>query len=222
MRVMLLPYGALAGVAAVLACDSEQITAGERQDIVAAFRDAGTEFDVIATYALPDSVVHLTTDRAAETPSEITRDLDDRILARVRMHLDGRGYDHEPEPHRNPIDVVVLVSAIATPNFTSWANYPWFDWWGFFPGFGLGPFDPTWGIEYPWSDEAIAFNYDIGTILIEMIDVRSIDEPSQQVNAVWSGAVNGILTPATEAEESRIMIAIDEVFALSPYLGREP
>lgn len=219
--MMLLRCGVLAGVASALACDADTITVGERQEIVAAFRDTGTEFGVIATYALPDSVVHLTTDRAAE-PAEITRELDGRILARVRTHLDGLGYDHEPEPDRNPIDVVVLVSAIAAPDFTSWANYPWFDWWGFFPGFAFAAFEPTWGIEYPWSDDAIAFEYDIGTILIEMIDARSIDESNQQVHAVWSGAVNGILGVETDAQEARVMNAIDEVFALSPYLGREP
>lgn len=220
--MMLLRYGALAGMASALACDADGITAGERQDIVAAFRDTDAEFDAIATYALPDSVVHLTTDRAAETPAEIPRELDDRILARVRTHLDSRGYEHEPEPDRNPIDVVVLVSAIAVPNFTSWVNYPWFDWWGFFPGFAFGAFEPTWGIEYPWSDEAVTFEYDVGSIVIEMIDARTIDEPNQQVHAVWSGAVNGALSPEAGAEESRIMSAIDEVFALSPYLGREP
>lgn len=222
MRMMLLRYGVLAGMASALACEADGITAGERQDIVAAFRDADTEFDIIATYALPDSVVHLTTDRAAETPAELTRELDDRILARVRTHLDGLGYEREPEPERNPIDVVVLVSAIAAPNFTSWANYPWFDWWGFFPGFAFGAFGPAWSIEYPWSDEAVAFEYAVGTILIEMIDARSIDEPNQQVHAVWSGAANGVLSPGADAEEARVVSAINEVFALSPYLGREP
>lgn len=222
MRTTPLGRVLLTTLAGVLACDSGRITGDEQTDIVAAFRDPSTAFDAIATYALPDSVVHLTTDRAEETPAALTRELDGRILDRVRTHLDARGYAHEPEPDRNPTDVVVLVSAIATPNFASWTNYPWFDWWGFFPGFAFGDFDPSWGIHYSWSEDAVAFRYEVGTIVIEMVDARSIDAPNQQVDAIWSGAINGVLPAEGSAGEARVLRSIDEVFALSPYLGSAP
>ncbi|MGH7574924.1 MAG: DUF4136 domain-containing protein [Longimicrobiales bacterium] len=222
MRLTLPRCIGLAGLASALACDSDLVTAGDPVSIVAAFRDMGTVFGDITTYALPDSVVHLTKDPTAEAPIEITRGLDDRILAHVRTQLDDRGYVREPQPEQSRPDVIVLVNVVATTDFASWTNYPWFAWWGFFPGFAFAEFDPTWGIEYPWSDEAIGFEYDAGTIVIEMIDARGIDEPDQSVRAVWSGAVNGALTSDAGAEEARVLGSIEEVFALSPYLRHEP
>lgn len=206
----------------LVACDANRITSAEQLDIVAAFRDTAVDFGAIATYAMPDSVVHLTADPENEPPAGVTRRFDELILARVQANLDERGYVRELDPAVNEPDVTVLVGAIATTRFISWVSYPWFAWWGFYPAFESGPFDPSWGIAYPWAGVITAFEYDTGTIVIEMLDARDIDPDDPRLNALWGSAMNGILSGSDEAIAARVTASIDEAFALSPYLRRAP
>jgi hypothetical protein len=204
-------------------CDANQITVATGQDIAAAFRDPAAAFDQIRTYALADSVVHLTRDRGEDHPMDLPRSFDAQILASVARHLDERGFSAEPDPAGQRPDVIVLVGVIASPEFTAWVSYPWYSWWEFFGGLGFfNGWDANWSIAYAWSDAIPGYQYDPGSLVIEMLDVRNIDFATRQVVAVWGGTVNGVLAGPAEDMATRLARGIDEIFRISPYLTRAP
>ena len=203
----------------VAACDDdEDIDIIEPIPIVSAvavFTDSTTDFGELLTFALPDTIVHF--NPATGAPLPVSRAFDQDIINSVRQNFLARGYIEEENPDSVRPDFIVLISATATANRVAWVSYPWFTTWGFFPGLGwFSGFDNSYGIVYPWRPNVALTVHPRGTFIVDLIPTLSVNPLDKTVSAAWSGVATGTLTGNRTAAD--MDAAVDQMFALSPYL----
>jgi hypothetical protein len=213
--------GALVGlgiVAGVGACDDDDLNliAPVTTRAVAVFRDPTFNFSVLRTFAMPDTVIRFNPVSGAPLP--VTRAFDQTALNRVRQNLFARGYVEVPNAAVTRPDFVVLVSTTAVENFNAWVGYPWFSVWGFFPGWGwfTPGFNSNWTIIYPWFTTVGVTAYDRGTLIVDLIPTSSVSQPNRTIRSAWAGVATALLDGTITANS--VNAAIDQMFALSPYL----
>jgi Domain of unknown function (DUF4136) len=203
--------------AVVAACTDATVPSVGDLDVVLAVRDDTVNFQAISTFAMPDTVLHLDELLGIGGPV-LDRSHDAEILAQVALNFEQRGYQRELDPANHRPDLIVLVMATASTQVSAWVSYPWFSFWGFYPGWAFFPgFTTAWGVTYPWAPVASAFVWRQGTLLVDAIDTRRIDVQAKHINSVWAGAVNGVLQQ-DPSQPNRVVVGIDEMFVLSPYL----
>jgi hypothetical protein len=92
---------------------------------------------------------------------------------------------------------------------TIYPGYPWYPgWWG--PCF------------YCWYPPVIDFNqYDVGTVVLDFIDLRNIDEVNNpgDLSPSWIAEVRGLLSTNATINSQRIISGINQAFNQSPYLN---
>jgi hypothetical protein len=202
---------ALAALVGAAACDDvdDDITNPSRVAVVT-FNDPAFVFGAQRTFSLPDTVVHLAPLNGV--PLAVSREHDDAILASIRENMIARGYVENTSPATVRSDLILLAGVTASEQYAAWQSYPWFSVWGFYPGWSFEQFSNAWGVTYPWT----AASYTRGTLVVDMIATRSVQPVSQRISSVWAGAAAAALTGAVT--DGQIDAAIDEMFALSPYL----
>ena len=164
---------------------------------------------------MPDTVVAIDID-GSNNIYEHT--LDQEILDRVESNMTALGYTREMDPENNGADLVVLVQANVSNNYTAYTYYPY---WGY-PGWGYWGGYPGYGGYYPWVPgypTTVVTNTVTGSILIEIIDPNvegsAAEGPSLTVR--WGAVLNGLAEG--DATGIRLTRAIDQAFDQSPYLG---
>jgi len=188
-------------------------------NIVTTFHDSTFNFGALATFAMPDTVVHFAP--IVGSPSPISRDFDATILSRVRQDFIGRGYQDRTlqiNPGAQAPDFIVLVGATESDNFNAFVGYPWFTIWGFSPvwsWFQPG-FNNSWTIVFPWFPVVGATAYPRGTLVVTLIPTVTVNPLASSIGARWAGVATG-LAAGTQTNAS-ITAAIDEMFRQSPYL----
>ena len=128
--------------------------------------------------------------------------------------------------HRDPFDRMLIAQSLrlgfpvvgADANFDAYVSYPWYGVWGFWPGWGwYAPgFDASWGIVYPWYPVVGVTQYDVGTLVVNLIPTASVDSVNKTVSSAWVGVATGLLNTGVTSE--LISAAIDQMFIQSPYL----
>src|SRR3954451_7134486 len=102
-------------------------------NIVTTLKDSTFNFNVLRTFAMPDTIVHFAP--VVGSPSPISRDFDRTILDRVRQDFLARGYtDLSLQINANGTvtpDFTVLVGVTESTNYNAFVGYPWFSIWGF-------------------------------------------------------------------------------------------
>ena len=203
------------------ACYPGAVTDVSELDVVAALHADTARLDGVRTYAMPDTVLHRTSTLGGQETVPVSRAFDAQILADVARNLESLGFVRELQPQAHRPDVVVLVTVTATQEIDAWVSYPWFGWWGFYPGWTFFPaFTAAWGVSYPWAGSVSAYTWTQGTLIVDMIDARSPDIANLKISSVWAGALNGVLQSDSPSGSERIQSGIDEMFRLSPYLQR--
>ena len=84
------------------------------------------------TYAMPDTVIHFVDSTQSNQPM-LDRSYDATLLQAVRDGMAGLGYREIPfDTTLGPEvpDVVMLVQATATNNWSAYVWFPWWRWWG--------------------------------------------------------------------------------------------
>jgi hypothetical protein len=176
-------------------------------DTVTTVHDEDVNFGAIQTFALPDTVVHIEEEDGDDDDRvELSREFDEHILKHVRENLSARGFQEVTPPTRP--DVVVTVSAAATTVVGAYTSY-WCDYWGWYGWYGSCGYYP--GYTYIYS-------YDLGTILVDMLDVRTEALNDDRIDVLWTGAVRGVLGTTDPVTDQRIHDGIDQAFRQSPYL----
>ena len=182
-------------------------------DVVITTYAPGADFAGLQTYAMPDSVAHVIDEDNPPT-EEVSREFDDLILATVAGQLEHLGYEEEPDPENNAPDIfvpVVVTASSVTGIYYDWTPvWGWYPWW---PGWG-----PGWGTYYP---VAVSYAYSMGTIFIDIWDVKNADEDEQTVPVIWNAAINGVLGDTSQGTADRIQATIEQAFSQSPYLGAD-
>ncbi len=218
-RALVPVLGLLGGLATMMACgDDTDVTAIlPITPVVAVFKDSTFDFTTLATYAMPDTVAHLTPLTGTALP--VTTQFDAEILSRVRLNLANRGYVQVANPTVQQPNFVVLVGTTATTNYNAFVGYSWFGAYGYSTAWGwFGPgFNNAWIINYPWYSFVGVTAYNQGSILVTIIPTSSINTANQTFKAAWAGVATSVLVnPALTS--ATIDGVIDQMFTLSPYL----
>ena len=205
------------------ACDDDDdiVAVVPVNPIVTTFNDASFNFSTLKTFAMPDTVVHFAP--LTGTPLAVTRQFDQVALNQVRADLIARGYVQVTAGSGVTPSFVVLVGATATTNYNAFVGYPWYGTWGFYSGwaFYAPGFDNSWGIVYPWYTTTGVVAYDRGTLIVDMIPTGPTINPlAKTVRSVWAGVATSLLAGNITAAD--VTAAINQMFALSPYLVAAP
>lgn len=184
-------------------------------NIVTTFKDSTFNFNVLRTFAMPDTVVHFAP--VVGSPTPISRDFDRTILDRTRQDFLARGYV-QVTPSASVIpDFIVLVGATESDNFNAFVSYNWFTIWGFSPVWVFNPnFNDSWIYVYPWFPALGTTAYERGTLVISLTPTLTVNPLAQSITAAWAGVATG-LANGTQTNAS-VTAAIDEMFRQSPYL----
>ena len=172
----------------------EEITAADT-DIVATYFDKEADFSSKLTFAMPDEIIRLDDEG---NPISDPGANDQLAINRIKSNLDQAGFTEitNPDSITNVPDVLVIAFANQTTWVSGGCYSSWYSW-----------YYPYYGWCYP-----VYYTYDIGTMLIVMID------PSESRNALWVAALNGILEDTNAGIADRLTDGIDQAFIQSPYL----
>ena len=187
-------------------------------DLVITAHDQDMDFNQLNSYYLFDSVVHIIDTLDEESNVEISRQFDGMILNLVKQNMNDYGYDLVEDPQNNPPDVALTVSSMATKNTYVYYYYPYYYW-----GWGWGYYKSTayygWGWYYPpyWGGGYVT-SYTIGTLIMNMHDVRDATPETDSIPTIWTGDINGLLGSSASTTESRLNYNINKAFEQSPYL----
>lgn len=175
-------------------------------DVVATHYDTQANFDTLRTYAMPDSIFHLTED--GKDDSRLSRNHDTFILNRIRDNMEAKGYelktyDSLEDFEQDPSDLVLLVTATGT----TYRGYYYSGgcWYYYYCGY------------YPWYGGS--YEYSTGTVFLTMFDVARSDPDTETYQGVWGAGLNGLLSGSTYSTQDRIGRGLDTAFKQSPYLG---
>jgi len=207
----------LAGCAALAtACHPGEATSAAEFDVVATAHDDTVNFGNVGTFVMPDSVVAIVPPESALTALPFNHAYDHLFLDGVAAKLAELGYTRLPSfDAGSPPDVVVTIRGIAVQNTDVYVTYPWYPYWGWY-GWPCC-YGPSWGVGYPAVPTVV--QYDVGTVVVDMWDLRRADATAQRIPAVWVAALRGLLVDSPAEAPGRISQAIDRAFSQSPYLA---
>jgi len=173
----------------------DEITAADT-DIVATYFDKEADFSTKLTFAMPDEIIRLDDEG---NPISDPGANDQLAINRIKSNLDQAGFTEitNPDSITNVPDVLVIAFANQSTWVSGGCYSSWYSW-----------YYPYYGWCYP-----VYYTYDIGTVLIVMID------PSESRNALWVAALNGILEDTNAGIADRLTDGIDQAFTQSPYLS---
>ncbi len=205
----------LAPIAFATACHPGEPNGPAQLDVVATAHDDTVNFASIGTFVMPDSVVAIVPPESVATTLPFDHTYDQLILDGVAAQMATLGYTRllSFDPN-NPPDVAVLIKGVAVRNTDIYVSYPWWGYWGWY-GWPCC-YGPGWGVGYPVVS---ASQYDVGTIVVDMWDLRRSDAVAETVPAIWTAVLRGLLEGSATDAPFRIDQAIDRAFAQSPYLG---
>lgn len=164
---------------------------------VATLRDTSAAFGTAATFALADSVIHLT---PPGSDDELSRIYDQQILDRIRLNMTGAGYTEVLDPTVADLHLLALATS------STYYGYYWDNWCGYY-----GWWYPAYGCGYPgyWY----TYDYTVGTLMIGMTDRRLMT--NNRAPMIWFAGLNGLVDATTLPE---IYFGIDQAFDQSPYI----
>ena len=196
------------------ACDDDDPVEPIPVGAVATFANDNFNFNSLATFSMPDTVLQFRPRSGIATP--ISRLNDQVALDRVRANLLARGYTEVTNPQETRPDFVVLVGATAAEEYDAWVGYAWYSDWAFYSWGWYAPgFTSDWGIVYPWYPVVGVTSYRRGTLVVDLIPTLSVNPLNRTVTSAWAGVGSGVVT---ELSSGQVEAVIDEMFRLSPYL----
>jgi hypothetical protein len=198
------------------ACYPGDPTSVTQLDVVITTPYSTVIFGSFTNYAMPDSVVHIGNDSIIEDIIDLPRTFDDLILETVADNMETLGYEREDDPLNNGADLVLLVAAVGVENTDYWYYGGWWGYWGYYPGWGYWGGYPGYGWYYP-PYYGGSVTYEVGTLMLFLVDPDAYDPEQDAIGVVWAGAVRGLLT--SNPTSVRVIDGIDQAFTQSPYLG---
>jgi len=197
----------ICGLAA--ACDSAPINPDNIGWVTTLVDSTPPALQNARTFAVPDTIVAL-------NGGTLNHAQDKAIAAEVRAQFLSLGWIEKKDTTGVKPDVVVVMGTnTRTEVGISYAD--WFPSYGWIPYWGT-PADPSWVWGAPAG--AIAYVYEVGTLVITMVDLRAPRQTTKRVPVLWVAAVNGVL--GDNPILPRVFTGIDQAFAQSPYFQRTP
>lgn len=181
-------------------------------DVVVTHYDPEADFQTYTTFAVADTVAHL--GNPSGDDDGISKDIDPIIIDEIEAQMIRMGYTLENDPESNPPDLFMLPG-ITSSTWTGYVpGYPWYPgygWGGWYPGY---PWYPGWSPGYTYS-------YDTGTIIMDMADVATLDGETGDIEIIWTGGINGVVSGSSSSNTARIQSGIRQAFDQSPYLEKD-
>jgi Domain of unknown function (DUF4136) len=204
-------WWASAALALTTACYADSYTSPDNIGWVTTLVDSTTSSIFTArTFAVPDTVVELRGD------VNMDHAVDRIIVDRVRSNFLALGWTEVRDTSGPPPDVLVVLGA-STRTEVGYTYVDWYSAWGYLPYWGATA-DPTWAWGVPGG--AIPYVYEVGTLLMTMVDLRAPRETTRNVPVLWVAAINGVLS--ADATLPRVLTGVDQAFTQSPYLEVVP
>jgi hypothetical protein len=197
----------LAGIFILPGCYPEGARNIADYDVTIVRKDSAADFSQYKTFAIADSIIYISDIKGDEGLSEAAQS---ELINEIRTNMVNYGYLEIDVKNDTP-DVALFAQILKTEN-TGWY---WWGYWGWYGGWN--PWYPCFppycggGGYYPYS-------YEDGSLAIEMIDVRSYNPIDSTVNILWISLSNAVLSSSSNTNLQLAKDAIDQSFALSPYL----
>ena len=204
-------------------------------DVTLTYFDKTFDFQTYQTFTIRDSVGlisnYLTDAQIADfykpgAGSDLIRNL-------VKQKFIDEGYTFAEDPNTADFAVNLVAAAVNTEVY---GYYPGW-WWGY-----EGYYDYYYYYWYPWYGYPwyyVEYNYQTGTLLIEMADGESVrayrtwaaDKTQEEINNAdpstipevkyrWQALINGVNGGTTSYNQQRLERGVDEAFAQSSYLKK--
>ena len=179
-------------------------------DIVGTYYDENFNFSSAKTYAIPETIFHVTDD-------DPVSQYDANILNSIISNMNNRGYERIEDVSASNIPDVIVFVAVTSSEYAGAVVYP--PSYGWYPGWGY----PGYGWYYPpyYGGTVSTYSYTTGSIIIQMGDAKNPNMSEETINTVWLGGINGILESSGASINVRIRESIDQAFEQSPYLVSE-
>lgn len=201
-------------VAFLSGCYPDKIDYVDEYDIAGTLFDDEADFSSYATYAVADTIMHLTED--GEDDPNFSRINDNYILDLIRENMTLKGYQEMPDADTtNPADLTLFVEALSSDFYQYWGYY--YDYWGWYGGGYWGYPGYPWYPSYPWYPGYVT-SYSTGTLMITMMDSETFDPVERTVDAIWMGIVDGLLYNDNQYTRQRLDKQINQLFIQSEYL----
>jgi len=171
-------------------------------DVVMTWYQRTYGFGTATTYTMEDKVQHI----CPPDDPDCTFDPENEqlMLDTVADTLAALGYERVPfEGPSTDADLDVTLRAAATEVTGSACACAWY---------------PEWYYWSPWC-YVVPYSFDVGTLWIDMLDMRHPDPAGQTLPVIWAAAMNGLLGDTGTDMRQRIVAGIHEAFAQSPYLA---
>jgi hypothetical protein len=205
-------------------------------DITLTYYDTTFNFQSYSTFAIRDSVGVLSNYLDDEDLAEFygPNGGNEKIKQNIRDHFTALGYTEvqSDDDYDFGVNMVVMLVNSTYVYYPGWW-YGYYDYYYWYWG-GWYPYYPY----YPWGGY-YAYNYQTGTLLIEMTDGQSIRDyrawaagktDSEIENADpdevpdilfrWQALVNGVAGDNASYNQERAKDGIDQAFKQSPYLEK--
>ena len=186
-------------------------------DVIVTQYAKSTDFSQYKTFAIIDSVFHLTGD---SLDSEyLSRKYDNLIINTITDNMKALGYDQVLNPESpDSVDVVLYVAAQGSKV----DQYYYGGWWGYYPGYPYWGWGGGYSSSYYWGYPGYpgyvgTTTYYVGTIFINYVNTDSFGE--ETVDVEWHAILNGLLnSDSYTVTENRLADRINKAFEQSPYL----
>lgn len=157
-------------------------------------------------YFMPDTVVDIS------EPGQSPRPIGDAkaALARVASNMAALGYTRITDiTDTADADYIITVTVSRSNNY----YYNYWGGWGYWYGWGGCCYYPPY---------ATVSNIRTGSLLVDMIDYRSLDPNEENLPIVWTGGIQGLYEGSASNINNRTANAIDQMFNQSEYLNVKP
>jgi hypothetical protein len=204
MKTKLTTYLFLLGICILISgCYPYSTAYVDELDLVITDYDPAFTFTGHQNYAIPDSVVKITGNKAAgEPPVFIQPAYSTLIINRIKSNMSALGYTLVTDITQ--ADVILFPSALETTYAEYYYDYYYY--WGWYYPYG--------GWYYPYQTVT---TYTTGTLLMNMV-VAGQTSATGNLHVAWTGLINGVLDYYGTDGDNRLTKAIDQSFTQSSYL----
>ena len=139
------------------------------------------------------------------------------LIQQVRTNMEKLGYIYTPS---NPdADLgIQMTFIIKTERYVKYYNDPY--WWLDYPGYWPSGFWGNWtGFYYPYP---VSYTYTTNALIVDMVDLTTEEKADEPLEVIWTSYIGGPASVYAEDNVARMKVAIDQAFAQSPYLDRNP
>lgn len=169
-------------------------------------------FKTFETYFISDSILLI---GEKKEPEYLKGEKAEAIVGTYIDNMDKKGYVRTDK--KEEADLGIQVSYIAnTKHFISYTSNPYW-WWGY-PGYWSPYYWGNWGYwDYSFP---VYYNYRVGTVLTEMIDLKAPQGSDKKLPVIWNSYVSGMLTGYEKFDLNLAMRGINQSFIQSEYIQK--